>query len=165
MVVDTSIGHVAAKRCSRTHPDLCERHASLMPCPRVRCCRILVRPMMRSCWSIGRDSHSVTFVLPLLKQQDCAGSTGNSFGHECCRRRVEQRRIFRAIDEAGKVAIVAGKTNSRFSSPSVAWPARLWTTERAISKTTSISTARQPYQRIMLRAWHNESFCALDLLV
>src|ERR1700733_10936443 len=28
-----------------------------------------------------------------------------------------------------------------------------------------ISTARQPYQRIMLRGWHNESFCALDLVV
>src|ERR1700745_3485824 len=27
------------------------------------------------------------------------------------------------------------------------------------------STAGQPHQRIMLRAWHNESFCALDLFV
>src|SRR5271156_448719 len=28
-----------------------------------------------------------------------------------------------------------------------------------------ISTARQPYQRIMLRAWHDESFCASDIAV
>jgi hypothetical protein len=28
-----------------------------------------------------------------------------------------------------------------------------------------ISTAGQPYQRIMLRAWHNEPFCAPDLFV
>src|ERR1700733_6767820 len=28
-----------------------------------------------------------------------------------------------------------------------------------------ISTAGQPYQRIMLRGRHNQSFCALDLLV
>src|SRR5258708_1929965 len=28
-----------------------------------------------------------------------------------------------------------------------------------------ISTAGQPHQRIMLRGWHNESFCALDLFV
>src|SRR5882762_5571862 len=28
-----------------------------------------------------------------------------------------------------------------------------------------ISTAGQPYHRIMLRAWHHESFCALDLFV
>src|ERR1700751_3361558 len=27
------------------------------------------------------------------------------------------------------------------------------------------STAGQPHQRIVLRAWHNESFCALDLFV
>src|SRR5579872_1764426 len=28
-----------------------------------------------------------------------------------------------------------------------------------------ISTARQPYHRIMLRAWHSESFSALDIAV
>src|SRR6202011_4261995 len=28
-----------------------------------------------------------------------------------------------------------------------------------------VSAAGQPYQRIMLCAWHNESFCALDLVV
>jgi len=28
-----------------------------------------------------------------------------------------------------------------------------------------ISTAGQPYQRIMLRAWHDEILCALNLLV
>src|ERR1700722_2421389 len=28
-----------------------------------------------------------------------------------------------------------------------------------------ISTAGQPYQRIMLRSWHNESLCALDLFI
>ena len=28
-----------------------------------------------------------------------------------------------------------------------------------------ISTAGEPYQRIMLRGWHNEFFCALDLFV
>src|SRR5580692_8822055 len=28
-----------------------------------------------------------------------------------------------------------------------------------------ISTAGKPYQCIVLRAWHNESFCALDLFV
>src|ERR1700733_14564693 len=28
-----------------------------------------------------------------------------------------------------------------------------------------IRTAGQPYQRIMLRAWHNESFCALNLFI
>src|SRR5882672_5462903 len=28
-----------------------------------------------------------------------------------------------------------------------------------------VRTARQPYQRIMLGAWHNKSFCTLDLFV
>jgi hypothetical protein len=28
-----------------------------------------------------------------------------------------------------------------------------------------LSAAGQPYNRIMLRAWHNKSFCALDLFV
>src|SRR5580704_2242721 len=46
------------------------------------------------------------FVLPLLEQQDCAGSTGNSFRQECHGGSVEERRILRAIDEAGEIAIV-----------------------------------------------------------
>src|ERR1700677_1633151 len=28
-----------------------------------------------------------------------------------------------------------------------------------------IRTAGQPYQRVVLRGWHNESFCAVDLVV
>ena len=53
-------------------------------------------------------------VLPLLQQQDGAGSAGNSFGQESCGGGVEQRGILRAIDEAGKIAIVAVRPTRGF---------------------------------------------------
>jgi hypothetical protein len=54
-------------------------------------------------------------VLPLLKQQDCAGGTGNSFGQESRTGSIEEGGILRPIDEAGKVAIVpVGPTRGFF---------------------------------------------------
>jgi hypothetical protein len=38
-------------------------------------------------------------------------------------------------------------------------------TERGHIEDNVIRTAGQPYQRIMLRGWHDKSFCALDLVV
>jgi hypothetical protein len=45
-------------------------------------------------------------VLPLLQQQNRAGSTGNALRQKCVARSIQQCRILRAIDEAGQIAIV-----------------------------------------------------------
>src|ERR1700722_8605758 len=163
MVVDTSIGHVAAKDV----PVLILICASGMRGG----CLVLEFGAVRFGAShdalllVDRQSFPLSyFVLPLLQQQDRAGSTRNSFGHECCDGDVEQRRIFRAIDEAGKVAIVPVRpTRGFFLKRGLA---REVMDDRAGHiEDNVISTAGQPYQCIVLSAWHDESFCALDLLV
>jgi hypothetical protein len=83
--------------------------------PAARLVRYMDSPCVASSTShdtlllIDRRSFPLSyFVLPLLQQQDCAGSTGNSFGQERCDSGVEQRGIFRAIDKPGQITIVPG---------------------------------------------------------
>ena len=77
---------------------------------------------------------------------------------------VEQRRILRAINEAGEIAIVPVR------------PARGFVRQRRLAgkiaddraghiENDVIGTPGQPYQRIMLTARHDESFSAPDVAV
>src|SRR3984957_6791119 len=103
MVVDASVGHIAAKDV----PKLVLIGASHM---RVR--RLVLKfdtvelgATHDELLLMGRQRFPFScLVLPPLKQQDCAGSSGNSVRQERREGRVEQRRILRAIDEAGKIA-------------------------------------------------------------
>src|SRR4029077_11032051 len=105
MVIDASVGHVAAEDM----PKLVLIGARYMR----------VRRLVLKFDAVGLgESHDALLLIdgqsfplrdlvrPLLPQQDRAGSTGNSFRQESCGGSVEQRRILRAIDKAGKIAIV-----------------------------------------------------------
>src|ERR1700679_1150410 len=103
MVTDTSVGHVAAKDVAKL----------VLVCACDVRVRWLVPPLDPVELRTSDDALLLgdrlrfpfsNLVLPLLKQQHCAGSAGNSFGQERRDRSVEQSWILRAIDEAGKIA-------------------------------------------------------------
>src|SRR3954470_13822708 len=65
-----------------------------------------VRPMTASCPATGSDSQVGGQVLPLLQQQDRPARAAVTLRHEHGRRRVDERRVLAAVDEAGQVAVV-----------------------------------------------------------
>jgi len=149
MVVDASVGHVATKDVSKL---------------------VLIGARdMRVRWLVlefdavrlgashdvlllsDRQSFPISYlVLPLLQQQDGAGSTGNSFGQECVHGSFEQRRILRAINEAGKIAIVPIRP-ARGLFPSEAWPTRSWMTDRAICRGELLAFLRVQNVQLQVR--------------
>ena len=163
MVIDSPVGHVAAKDVSKL---------VLVGASDMRVWRLVFQ---LDAVELGAPHDALLlwnrlsfpfsdFVLPLLKQQHGTGSSGDPFGQECRDRSIEQRRILGAIDEPGEIAIVSVRpTRSFFRQGSLS---------REIMDDTAghvednvISTTGQPYQRIVLSAWHHESLCTPDLLV
>ena len=90
-------------------------------------------------------------VFPLLQQQHGTGSARNPFRQQRRAGSVEQRRILRAIDEARKIAIVPVRpARSLFRQRRL--PREILHHRARHIEQNVISTARQPHQRIMLRA-------------
>ena len=164
MVLDGSVGHVAAK-------DVAE--LILIGAGDVR-----VRRLVFEFGAVGLGaSHDVLLAarpaeLPTrttLCFHFCSNSTepaapGTPSGRSASVGSVEQGWILRAIDEAGEIAIVPVR------------PARGFFGQRGLAREVMndgaghveddvVRAAGEPYQRVMLRGRHNEIFYALDRFV
>src|ERR1700722_2876692 len=103
-------------------------------------------------------------VFALLQQQHRAGGAGNSFGQQSYARSIEQRRILRAVDEPGKIAIVLVRPTRRFFSQR-GLPCKVTNNRARHIEDNVVRAAGEPHHRIVLRARHHESFNASDLFV
>jgi len=114
MVLDISVGHVAAKDVPKIHPDPCGPHASLLAYSRVSTLSGLVRPIIRSCLLDRQSFPRSNLVFPLLKAKGPSQQRRELFQATVPRWEPRAASILRAIDEAGKDRDHAGMANSRF---------------------------------------------------
>src|ERR1700674_4792524 len=119
----------------------------------------LVRPMMRSCRSIGRASHSAALCFHFCSNRTVPAAPGTPSG----RRAAAGASSSVGFSEPSMKPVRS--RSCRYDQLDVSSPSEVMDDRAGHIEDNVISTAGQPYQRIMLRAWHNESFCAFDLVV